>query len=493
MSDSGNGAAKPKRKVRRLFVTEYESAFEWTDRGKISILSSIDKDNDLYLIFHSGKNVSPPPTCVDIMDQMGANKVDYECDGLPDDDYRKYIVQEISRYSDENTSVIFLSMDGLYRELKPFIEGVDDVRSCQTFNRPGRKRVKAKEKTVMSNPKKTKEARPAESDNADIFEALSMSINPGIKVPDEADDSAETDDVAIIRREMERQRKAVSESGMESHTEAGGIEHEEKEHTTAQSAPKSDNVPRQDNIPTPEKRESADEPDSSFLKTDADKADGINKDGDTDGEKPDSTGENKMSGTPRERKIPDFKDSVKGSKTVSKPAFHGSGEKDGTDREPIPQSQGAQGRPQQRSQQGRKFQQGGRPSPQQPVQNNMSLQEIEKMIFGAKSAEVSFDKVYTELDIDKMNAVTGFTNRLIDKINKLSKNAISYDMSYGQYVKLITMLAKSDDYEDFVKSWDVAEAGLPLGINEDIYKILYQGARHYAEICRQMYDDDPWM
>lgn len=527
---NGNGSDSTPEKVTRLFVTEYEETKKWTNGGKRSILNKIE-DGDLYLIFKSGKGMIPPPSCIGIIDEMKNHKLLIDCEELSDSDYRQMILQTALKYSDNDTSIFFLSMEEIYLELREFFDENMDIRSAVAFNMLGRKDSRQKKNLVMSTGQKNKGGSKDKKKtgdgtvSSDVFDAVAGIVSDNI-IPDIAISQGNIppvpvkSDVDIIKERIQAERTSKKSHEMPAGNgvktpspveyDIPNILDEDKPYAKDQKTDYDENGEnvdngRKDNMNHTDKNNAKKTPHPDKTWEERTKKDA----GDKDKEKEDKEKENEKkeegkAPRPSYRAASDRPNPMAGGMHQSERAVTGDMGTGGTD--------SGSGNPNDR---GNGMGMGGRPSsvtgrpvgnngqqrgggrgrqPSQPAPpNNMSLQEIEKLIFTSKVETETFDKVYTDTDVAKMNLIEELTKRFISKANTLSPNLASYNMSYGMYVKLISVIAKSSDYADFVKSWDVMESSMPLGLTEPAYKILYKGARHYAEECRHLYDDDPFI
>lgn len=124
--------------------------------------------------------------------------------------------------------------------------------------------------------------------------------------------------------------------------------------------------------------------------------------------------------------------------------------------------------------------------------DTLTIQELERQIFGEKQVTVSYDKEYKEVDDQKARMTNSIMERLIANINKFAKKVLEYDFNRAKYVELISMLIKSIDYNDFLDGWDIVEPGYPLLIDEKTYAALRDEALYYSKICEMLYEEDNW-
>lgn len=122
----------------------------------------------------------------------------------------------------------------------------------------------------------------------------------------------------------------------------------------------------------------------------------------------------------------------------------------------------------------------------------ISVNELEKMIFSNNVTSKDFQVEYTKIDDAKARLVALIYDRLIDNINRLSKNVRESNYSEHQYANLVTSLVKSNGYLDFKTSFKTVEPGDEEPMEAAVYEIIYEEATYYSKLCKLLYDDDLW-
>lgn len=485
---------KTPQKVGRLFVTEFESTKDWTN-GKRSILSNI-KEDDLYLIFKSGKGVYPSPTYQQIIEDMGEYKIILDGEPLDDNDYIQYIKQEIEKYSDSNTYIYFLSMDEIYLKLKTELTEFADVQSSKTFS-VGRKRTKSK---LKPSPQK----KPQEKDNSDLYDAIhTITVTPDINIPQYEEAETQPYNSNDTQTSFEAKPKQMDEIPKP-------IVEDKKEEIKNSSFAF---TPKNENTTMHQEEKPKTNPNLNLDKSYEDKGVNLDKNYENQGLNLGKNYESQGVNTHKDIKTP-YDDAIRNNQTQSRvtppPRQNnlGNNTPPRTSQTSPPPTRPLGGSGVQGSPPPNRNPQGARPTPGGNVggrglggrgkpttpspESDMSIQELERIIFGGKQEKVSFEKVYTELDDSKAQTVNLYMERLIENINKFAKKVVDYNFDHAQYVSLVTTLVKSTDYMDFMDSWEVVDPGRPLGIDEKTYASLLREARYYAKVCETLYENDEW-
>ena len=130
--------------------------------------------------------------------------------------------------------------------------------------------------------------------------------------------------------------------------------------------------------------------------------------------------------------------------------------------------------------------------PKEP-EDNRTLEEIEKEIFGDEKKYKKIEKVYTELDLSKMKTVDLYLERLINGIKKYCKKDAdgNIDIDYNNFIEFIMILLKAENYDDFIKSWEVISS-FDISLTEEEYTFIKEEAEYYAEVCNLFYGKDKW-
>ena len=130
--------------------------------------------------------------------------------------------------------------------------------------------------------------------------------------------------------------------------------------------------------------------------------------------------------------------------------------------------------------------------PQEP-EDNRTLEEIEKEIFGDEKKYKKIEKVYTELDLSKMKTVDLYLERLINGIKKYCKKDAdgNINIDYNNFIEFIMILLKAENYDDFIKSWEVISS-FDISLTEEEYTFIKEEAEYYAEVCNLFYGKDKW-
>lgn len=142
------------------------------------------------------------------------------------------------------------------------------------------------------------------------------------------------------------------------------------------------------------------------------------------------------------------------------------------------------------------------------LEDLLTVNDIEKMIFGSEAKNKEFIVEYSQLDNDKAALVGSLYDRLIDSINQIvpelskyeerqDENDIGTDEDINKslqnkYWNFVFTLIKSTDFIDFQASIEAIIPGLKLNMNEQSYTYLYDEACYYASVCKTLYDDDKW-
>ena len=147
---------------------------------------------------------------------------------------------------------------------------------------------------------------------------------------------------------------------------------------------------------------------------------------------------------------------------------------------------------QQSSQAGRKGGLGKKNKEPEP-EDNRTLEEIEKEIFGDEKKYKQVEKVYTELDKSKMQTTDLYLERLINGIKKYCKKDADGNVNIEQnnFVEFIMILLKADNFDDFTKSWEVISS-FDISLTEEEYTFIKEEAEYYAEVCNLFYGKDKW-
>lgn len=430
-----------REKIDRLFIAEYENTKIWSGRTT-AILSKI-QPGDFYLIFKTGKGMVPSKPMAELVKSMADAKELYDVQGLNEENYKLFILDKINEFANNDTYVYFLSMETIYNQLKNNIKDVMDVQSSIDY-KVGR-RLK---KTVMKNPtgrnvQNAKTSYSKENDNSDLFNSMVSIISdaPVVdvdKVPnlkDRIDEVAQETEEGAYKRNSDR--KEIS------NLKENKIIYEENKSGNKKSVHKNPKAPKKDSsgdIVIDELDMMAD------ALTDAETVLPIEN-------REDNKKENFEKSSSNGNKKEDNAVPGKTKKTVKK--------KNNTKENEV-------------------------------VTAGPSINEIEKMIFGNKLTDGEFKKEYTDLDNEKAQMITALYDRLINNINKLIRNISTYEFNIAKYTELITVIIKSDDFEDFMKSWEVMEPGYPLLITEKIYMYIYDEAQYYSKVCEVLYGEDVW-
>lgn len=480
---------KKEKKPIRLFVAEYEYADEWT-RGDRSILKV--KEDDFYLIFQSGKKIPPSLDCQKIICEMGTHKKMYVCEILPDKDYYTYVKQEILNYSDENTNIYFLGMENAYILLKDEFDYAANVKQCKDYKSIGRIKKKTKDKTAMSKANKNS------SDNSDIFCAMGTFVNPSINTPEYPDT------MDMIQKENKTgQNNENKKKNIKPHTndKKEGKKAEKHAIDNLTESLSSSNTIHQDNIPEGQNKKDSLKSSGNDMKKTGNKenietgnkktkekqTENVEEDI-IDAHKGDNNVPPKLKPNPHPGQ-PDSRPDIKRSSSQQRPHVQGS-----ADAQPDNAQggvQGVQGTMRNNRQQNMRGNFGGKnraaASPQTP---DLSLQQIEDLIFGTQQTQQDFSHVYTEIDDNKARMSDSLIDRFSEELCTLSKTVRGYDFNRADYVLVLTTLVKSEGYEDFVSSWDVAKSGYQLGIDERVYAQLYKHAVYCSKVFDMLYKED---
>lgn len=490
-----------KKEIKRLIVCEYENAAEWT-KNKKSMLESI-KENDFYLVFESGKHVIPTPSIQKLV--MDIEKKEFlDATELNDEDYEIFILQKIQQYTSSGTVVYFLSMDEMYDKLKDKIKGAYGVQRADSYAGLGRPRAKKPSGGLMSgfkkNGKKEKKREPSNpEENSFIFAAMSTEfagieqINPGINMPEQGivDDSPVEEMPPVEEMKGNNGKNSEKVPEPEKKHKQNGKPERKKTSKNVKKEKEREEVPPDDDIPWADEGEEPKEPSVKEEKLQEDIQKTINS-GKNDVKKDIPPKPQQPKPKPQQQPIEDrYQGGSAGGRNPN--ATMGNAAMGSAAMGSPRQNQG-QGRGQNRNQKGQ--QGGGRRGQQvqQPQQSyeDCTIQELEKVIFGTKQEYASFEKEYTEVDDGKANIVSLLLDRLIQNIQKLSKNVMNYNLEHKDYIQLITLIVKANDYNDFQLSWEVAQPGSPLGIDESTYNYLKDEALYYSNVCEMLYEKDNW-
>lgn len=131
-------------------------------------------------------------------------------------------------------------------------------------------------------------------------------------------------------------------------------------------------------------------------------------------------------------------------------------------------------------------------TPEVNIEDEISIKDLERIIFGNKVISKEFKVTYTELDNAKAKLISLLFDRMVESIKSLIKNIKECDFTTHQYLNLVTTLIKSNSYTDFILSYEVVEPGFKLDLKLDVYNYLYEEACYYSKVCKVLYDEDLW-
>jgi hypothetical protein len=136
---------------------------------------------------------------------------------------------------------------------------------------------------------------------------------------------------------------------------------------------------------------------------------------------------------------------------------------------------------------------------------DVSIDELEKQIFGEAKATNEFKRVETEADISKADFISSLYERTKTKMCTLSPE-LKTSMSYGdeeeqdeRFTRFLMLLLKSTSRKDFVDSWQASSSfeSKTTGMEDSVkdcetrYARILQLAQYYFHMCEQVYLKDP--
>lgn len=451
-------------KYNRVFVAEFEYMEQWTNGYKHAIKTSTN-DDDFYLVFRTGKQITEGPELKKLIDLIDDHMKLFSCEDISDSDYIQFVLNTVLGYAGENTCVYFLLMDELYAELKDRLEDkVQYVASHKNF-RVGRGIKNRGRKKINEMDKKNKNReRKSEEDLFAGLTNLTEGVNPGINIPYEnpssEDEIADRHFDGQIRSESEEWQANSTDSASENNRNDSSVDtHKENEKNNSINK----NVKNNHSNSMPEDLQK--ESDNSLN----------SKDKSIKNDTKDSQTADKAS-----EKASEF--SNKSRTDRANPAADRAGSSMGVgSRSPV----GGPSRMQKPNMQ-RRGPQG--PSPY----DNTSMQDIEDLIF-QQANEIKVDKKqYTKLENDEIQVTIGLFERLVSNINKFARGIAEYGFDDSAYNKLIVTFVKAENYDDFVNSWNCTMPGKPVNIDEKIYESIKKEAMYYNKVCQMFMIHDKW-
>ena len=124
--------------------------------------------------------------------------------------------------------------------------------------------------------------------------------------------------------------------------------------------------------------------------------------------------------------------------------------------------------------------------------DSLTINDIEKIIFEKRVAQSELKIKYTELDDAKAKLVGLLFDRLVESIKRLIPKIESHGFDDKEFVKFVTTIIKSDEYEDFKEGLSIVVPGIDLDIRPQTYIYLKDEAKYYAKVCKMLYEEDEW-
>lgn len=471
------------KKYQKIYVAEYENANAWT-REKKDILSKIQPGNDFFLIFQTGKGGTfPSPTVQEVIMEMGDNKELISCPELEDHDYIVHIESMIKKYASKTTYVYFLAMDETCLRVKSDMDGeVAGIEAARNFL-VGRRKTDKKKSNKMGggkNPKHNTAKPSSDNDNSDLFFVLNNEdVNPEVHYPKNDSEKEETNNSYY-----EVPPKQEEEKIFEPEKEHPDKENErEQKETTPENKDKSSEEQKIGKEEKKKKEEEKSKIDFGSKKTDP-------LDVDKEPPKTDKKG-NEEQQVKNERKEPETEKKEPKSegekKEENQRRFGSATQGNCFNKKPNESADTVQGEKPSGNQTNRRMT-GKKPMQQSPSSSapNMSLQELEDLIFGVETEKMDFSRVYTDWDNSRADTISKRIDVFKEKLHKCTTRPQELGFNDELYNMLIQVLVKSKDYKDFIESWHVVYPEA-LGLEEKNYHGLYIDAVEIMNIANALY------
>lgn len=118
-----------------------------------------------------------------------------------------------------------------------------------------------------------------------------------------------------------------------------------------------------------------------------------------------------------------------------------------------------------------------------------SLKALEKKLFAETKIE-EYEEDFTELDESKVKLVMDLFERLKTHFKLIVEPDAEF--SDDKCENLLIQILKSPNYEDFKKSVDSANIGIPVKMSCELFPSYKKEAEYYSEVCNMLYKKDRW-
>lgn len=121
------------------------------------------------------------------------------------------------------------------------------------------------------------------------------------------------------------------------------------------------------------------------------------------------------------------------------------------------------------------------------------LDEIEARIFTETKDSYTVSRTLNPVSKAKASYLNTLFNRTKNNLGKYINQDVRESLRDDQYLNLMIIMAKSGDFDQFTKCWQIAgDSSFEIKLNKEEFGFLLKEVDYYMDTCDLLYEQDKW-